>query len=233
MPNVLGFVAFFGLVMVIAMVLFLRGTANVKRNKEVAAVKLIWNQGIWKAFGGAFFLMFSQGGLAYLLPMYVEGLGYDSRMSGTLLSIFGIVAVIIFVSPTNRIFDKVNSSYTLVIGLGLLGVSQILISQTQTVLFLYLTLALYGVGFSLLFPSINTLLIESTKKETRGKAYGYFYAFFSIGVVVASSLLGSLPFDITGSFILTGIVLFFFCVVVLAAMLRAGSRELKWKKSLS
>ena len=51
---------------------------------------------------------------------------------------------------------------------------------------------IYGIGFAFLFPSINSLLIDSTSAEFRGKAYGYFYAFFSIGAVAGSGLIGFL-----------------------------------------
>ena len=158
--------------------------------------------------------MFSQGVLAYLLPLHVEALGYSSRMSGTLMSMFGIIAVLMFVLPTNRIFDKVQSVYTLLIGVCLMAISQILIGQSATTLTLYAVLGLYGLGFAFLFPSITTLLIKSTTSETRGKAYGIFYAFFSLGVVVGSSLLGMLPFNLQQSFLFTGVVLLSFAAVV-------------------
>ncbi|MNI33601.1 putative transporter [compost metagenome] len=158
--------------------------------------------------------MFSQGVIAYLLPLHIQTLGYDSRLSGTLMSTFGIVAVLIFVLPTNRIFDRVASSKTTAIGIGLMGLSQLLISQSSTSLALYFVLGLYGVGFGFLFPSINTMLIKATPKELRGKAYGYFYAFFSLGVVAGSSVLGWLHFSIIEGFIFTGIILLLFAAFV-------------------
>lgn len=158
--------------------------------------------------------MFSQGVIAYLLPLHVQTLGYDSNLSGTLMSAFGIVAVLIFVLPTNRIFDRAAPSTTMALGIGLMGLSQLLISQSTTTLSLYIVLALYGVGFAFLFPSINTMLIKATPAELRGKAYGYFYACFSLGVVAGSSVLGWLPFNIIEGFIFTGIVLLLFAVFV-------------------
>ena len=165
--------------------------------------------------------MFSQGALAYLLPLHVESLGYSSRLSGTLLSMFGIVAVLIFVLPTNRLFDKLQPVYSLIIGLTCIGCSQILISQLTTSTTLYGALALYGVGFAFLFPAINTLLVQSTTPAIRGKAYGYFYAFFSLGVVVGSSGLGALSFSITGSFVFTGTLLMFLASIVLVSVIFA------------
>ncbi|EAZ85856.1 probable multidrug efflux transporter [Bacillus sp. B14905] len=173
------------------------------------------NTGTLKAFSGAFFLMFSQGVIAYLLPLKVQSLGFDSRLSGTLMSTFGIIAVLVFLLPTNRIFDKVNPLKTLSLGIGLMGLSQLLISQADSSSFLYLAMACYGIGFGFLFPSVNSLLIDSTTAEIRGKAYGYFYAFFSLGVVLGSSLLGWLSLGVISGFIFTGIVLLIFAGVIL------------------
>lgn len=173
------------------------------------------NSDTLKAFAGAFFLMFSQGVIAYLLPLKVQSLGFDSRLSGTLMSAFGIIAVLVFILPTNRIFDKVAPIKTLSLGIGLMGVSQLLISQADSSTWLYLAMACYGIGFGFLFPSINSLLIDSTTADIRGKAYGYFYAFFSLGVVLGSSLLGWLSLGIVSGFIFTGIVLLVFASMIL------------------
>lgn len=159
--------------------------------------------------------MFSQGVIAYLLPLKVQSLGYDSRLSGTLMSTFGIIAVLVFLLPTNRIFDKVDPLKTLSVGIGLMGISQLLISQADSNTLLYIAMACYGVGFGFLFPSVNSLLIDSTTAEVRGKAYGYFYAFFSLGVVLGSSLLGWLSLGTISGFIFTGIVLLLFAGAIL------------------
>lgn len=213
-PNVFAFVGILGSLLIVGAA-FLRHLNTSKEKSKESWTSLNWNPGVQKAFMGAFFLMFSQGVLAYLLPLYVESLGFSSRMSGTLLSMFGIVAVLVFILPTNRLFDRVAPVHTLMIGVGILAVSQLLIGQMTTTITLYSVLALYGVGFAFLFPSINTLLIQSTTPEMRGKAYGYFYAFFSIGVVVGSSVLGLLPLGIKGGFLLAGTMLALFFVFVL------------------
>ncbi|SFF07739.1 integral membrane protein [Paenibacillus algorifonticola] len=216
-PFVFTCVAVLGFALAILSAIFLSKYKIPKKEKGEAAVPLagsIWNAGVIKAYGGAFFLMFSQGVIAYLLPLHVQSLGYDSRLSGTLMSTFGIIAVLIFVLPTNRIFDRIAPSITLALGIGLMGLSQLLISQATTTLTLYSVLGLYGVGFAFLFPSINTMLIRATPAELRGKAYGYFYAFFSLGVVVGSSLLGWLPFNTFQGFMFTGAVLLLFAAFV-------------------
>lgn len=199
---------------------FLLKSNQIKREKSTPSTHIpisvfFNNSGTLKAFAGAFFLMFSQGVIAYLLPLKVQSLGFDSRLSGTLMSTFGIIAVLVFILPTNRIFDKVAPIKTLSLGIGLMGVSQLLISQADSSTLLYLAMACYGIGFGFLFPSINSLLIDSTTADIRGKAYGYFYAFFSLGVVLGSSLLGWLSLGIVSGFIFTGIILIVFASTIL------------------
>ncbi|MCY9548562.1 MFS transporter [Lysinibacillus xylanilyticus] len=181
---------------------------------------LFKNIGALKAFTSAFFLMFSQGVIAYLLPLKVQSLGFDSRLSGTLMSTFGIIAVLVFILPTNRIFDRVAPIKTLSLGISLMGISQLLISQADSSTLLYISMACYGIGFGFLFPSVNSLLIDSTTAEIRGKAYGYFYAFFSLGVVLGSSLLGWLSLGIVSGFIFTGIVLLAFATIIICTQKR-------------
>lgn len=216
-PTVFTYVAIFGLLLAILSAMFLSKLQISKKEKADGAARSsasIFNAGVLKAYGGAFFLMFSQGAIAYLLPLHVQTLGYDSRLSGTLMSTFGIIAVLIFALPTNRIFDRVAPSRTVALGIGLMGLSQLLVSQSTSALALYFVLGLYGVGFAFLFPSINTMLIKATPAELRGKAYGYFYAFFSLGVVAGSSALGWLPFTIIEGYLFTGTILLAFAAFV-------------------
>ncbi|WP_431027464.1 MFS transporter [Lysinibacillus sp. LZ02] len=219
-PFVFTTVAIAGVVLAVLTFMFLKMSTSTKKEKKTKE-PFHFNKGVVQAYAGAFLLMFSQGALAYLLPLHVESLGYSSRLSGTLMSMFGIVAVLIFVLPTNRLFDKIPPVYSLVFGLLCMGGSQILISQLSTQGTLYGGLALYGCGFAFLFPAINTLLVHATAPEMRGKAYGYFYAFFSLGVVVGSLGLGVLPFTITGNFIVTGVLLISFSAIVLMTVVFA------------
>lgn len=216
-PFVFTCVSVIGFALAIMSAIFLSKYKPLKKETDdpvVSSFGSIFNSGVIKAYAGAFFLMFSQGVIAYLLPLHVQTLGYDSKLSGTLMSAFGIIAVLVFVLPTNRIFDRVAPSITMAIGIGLMGLSQLLIGQSTSTIALYIVLGLYGVGFAFLFPSINTMLIKATPKELRGKAYGYFYAFFSLGVVAGSTVLGWLPFNLVGGFTFTGILLLVFAGVI-------------------
>lgn len=186
---------------------------NVKTNSEaeqkesITIYAFFQNANIVKAFIGAFLLMFSQGALAYMLPLKVIGLGYDTQTSGLLLSTFGIVAILVFLLPTNIVFDRIKPMFTLAFGMTVMGLSLLLLSQMVSLPSLYICMALYGIGFAFLFPSINSLLVHAVEPAHRGKAYGYFYAFFSLGVVAGSGLTGLLGFTAAGGFLFTGSLL--------------------------
>ncbi|MFJ8248258.1 MFS transporter [Peribacillus asahii] len=186
---------------------------NVKTNSEaeqeesITIYAFFQNANIVKAFIGAFLLMFSQGALAYMLPLKVIGLGYDTQTSGLLLSTFGIVAILVFLLPTNIVFDRIKPMFTLAFGMTVMGLSLLLLSQMVSLPSLYVCMALYGIGFAFLFPSINSLLVHAVEPAHRGKAYGYFYAFFSLGVVAGSGLTGLLAFTAAGGFLFTGSLL--------------------------
>lgn len=200
------------LILAILAIFFLRNFSFERKKisaggQQFKVRELFRHPGMQRAFAGAFFLMFSQGVQALILPLKVEALGFDTKMTGMLLSTFGVVAILIFLLPINRIFDRVRPMVTLAFGISIMGVSMLFLSQMDDLVYLFVALAIYGIGFAFLFPSINSLLIDSSSPEYRGKAYGYFYAFFSIGVVAGSSVIGYLDLTYNGGFMVTGFVL--------------------------
>ena len=221
-----------GIMLIIAVLAFfvLRSFTYVRKTSDKPTsnfrVRMLFTSpGMVRAFAGAFFLMFSQGVLALVLPLKVVSLDFDSKTSGMLLSTFGIVAILIFLSPINRIFDRVKPINTLAFGMSLMGISMLLLSQIDQLNYLYVAMVIYGAGFAFLFPSINSLLIDSSSPEFRGKAYGYFYAFFSIGVVVGSGLIGALGLEFSGAFMLTGILLIAVALYALFGMHRTNKES--------
>jgi MFS family permease len=138
----------------------------------------------------AYCLAASQGILAYMLPLKVVSLGMEDHISGMLISIFGIVAILFFLLPTNRIFDRYHNEIILPIGLLTISVSQALSSFVSSQSLLMISMTIYGIGFALIFPSMAGLILEHSSDYVRGKAFGVFYCFISIGSFLGSSLTG-------------------------------------------
>ena len=165
----------------------------------------------------AFALMISNGTLAFALPLKVAEMGLDSETTGLLLSTFGIVALIVFLSPLNRMYDRFEPITLVVIGLCLIAFVHIMLNFTMNSTIGYLLMCVYGIGFAFVFPSMNKIVADASSKIDRGKAYGIFYAFFSLGAVVGSFLSGAaaeiigLPFSSSATIMLSiGLFLLYF-----------------------
>src|SRR5699024_1598079 len=77
-----------------------------ERNKVQLSqfVPLLKEKLLLQASVAAFALMVSNGTLAYAFPLKTEEIGLASDMTGMLLSVFGLVALIVFLTPINRIY---------------------------------------------------------------------------------------------------------------------------------
>ncbi|WP_172369630.1 MFS transporter [Sporosarcina jiandibaonis] len=165
----------------------------------------------------AFALMISNGTLAFALPLKVADMGLTSETTGLLLSTFGIVALIVFLTPLNRMYDHFAPISLVVIGLSLISFVHIMLNFTVNSTIGYLLMCVYGVGFALVFPSMNKIVADASSKIDRGKAYGIFYAFFSLGAVAGSFISGAaaeiigLPFSSSATIMLSiGLFLLYF-----------------------
>ncbi|MFK4996666.1 hypothetical protein ACI2OX_01410 [Bacillus sp. N9] len=70
-----------------------------------------------------------------MLPLKVADLGQDTQTNGMLLSTFGIVAILIFLLPTNRLFDMIKPLKTLIFGMAMMGIGLMLISFSSSISF--------------------------------------------------------------------------------------------------
>ncbi|MDZ4247061.1 MAG: MFS transporter, partial [Dehalococcoidia bacterium] len=49
----------------------------------------------------------------------------------------------------------------------------------------------FGLGFGIIFPAVTALTAEAVQWSSRGKAFGVFYAVFSVGVVIGAVVSGT------------------------------------------
>lgn len=153
------------------------------------------NEAAATAYYGAFALMFAMGALTYSLPLKAEALGLPTQAAGLMLSVFGVVAISLFILPSNRWFDRVSPLRLCAAGGGIVILSLLALSMIGQQAGMFAVMAVYGLGFALLFPSLNALLVGHVRPEHKGKAFGMFYAFFSLGVVAGSSGLSAFTGD--------------------------------------
>lgn len=178
-------------------------------------IPLLKSRTILQASLAAFMLMVSNGTLAFALPLIVEGIGLTTEATGILLSTFGIVALIIFLTPANRIYDTYNPVQLVIAGIAIIGTAMLLLHMTTNVWVGFLSMIVYGTGFAFVFPSMNRIVADTSTKADRGKAYGIFYAFFSLGVVAGSAISGFVA-ELWGyPFVFCGVVMLLSCVLLI------------------
>ncbi|WP_217585769.1 MFS transporter [Lentibacillus saliphilus] len=146
---------------------------------------------ILQASLAALALMISNGTLAFALPLKVGDMGLTSAATGMLLSTYGIVTLIVFLTPLNRMYDKYSPIALVVNGIAIIGFVHTMLNIVAVAWGVIMLMIVYGVGFALVFPSMNKIIAEASSKIDRGKAYGIFYAFFSLGVIAGSFVSGA------------------------------------------
>ncbi len=87
-------------------------------NSWKSMVGLLKKVPLFYAYLGSFALMFSQGILAYMLPLKVKLLNDGAEVSGMLMSTFALTSILIFILPTNKLFDRFPHENTMNLGLG-------------------------------------------------------------------------------------------------------------------
>ncbi|MGL4520971.1 MAG: MFS transporter [Bacilli bacterium] len=167
---------------------------------------LLSNRRLRPSLIGGFSLLLTLGILTYSLPLKVIALGYDAKLSGMLMSTFGIVAVLVFILPINRIFDRYSPILLMSMGQVLITLVLFFIHFTSNITVLYVAMGIFGLGYALIFPSSNKWIMMSTNEVERGAAFSLYYACFSIGVV-AGSFFASLFTESFGAYSVAIIVL--------------------------
>ncbi|MFV8829972.1 MFS transporter [Alkalihalobacterium sp. APHAB7] len=176
------------------------------------------------AYLSIFLLMYTLGLLTYSLPLKVIDLNLKTELTGILLSVFGLVAILIFVLPTNKVFDQLKKTRLMISGLIVISIALLYLAFALTLSHMIVAMAIYGIGFALIFPSASGTVIERTKEKERGKAFGLFYAFFSLGVICGSFFAGLFSFFPAYQFVIGTMFVLFTVSTYTIAML--------WKKSI-
>ncbi|MCD8502307.1 MAG: MFS transporter [Bacillaceae bacterium] len=153
--------------------------------------------------------------LIFLLPLKVQTIGLPLAYSGMLLSTFGLSAIFVFVLPINRIFNGADREKVICYGMFIISLSLLGLSIFLNLSLLFICLAIYGIGFAFMFPSINALILDHCEKNNRGKGFGIFYAFFSFGVVAGSFVTGFLNLEIDTGFRFGSTLMLTFLVILI------------------
>ncbi|UCB43384.1 MAG: MFS transporter [Dehalococcoidales bacterium] len=158
---------------------------------SLSAVKtLMKRRGLVVAYGSIFAQYFGFGGVVTLLPRYVvDSLGMDAFHVGMLLTVFS-VAFIIVQFPSGALSDRRGRLLPIVTGLCLGIASLVILPMPEGFPLLAVVMALYGLAYGLIFPSISALVADHSRPEERGIATGIFHALLTAGVAIGAPVMG-------------------------------------------
>jgi MFS family permease len=165
-------------------------TAKTTLGEGLNKVKdLLRRKGLIVSYCSIFAQYFAFGGVVTLLPLYVRSLGMGAFHTGMLLAAFAITFIIVQF-PSGTLSDRVGRVLPTAAGLSLSIVSLVALPSLEVFPLLAAAMALYGVGYGLLFPSISALVADHTAAEERGMATGVFHALLTAGVAIGAPIMG-------------------------------------------
>jgi len=182
---------------------------------------LLRRKGLTVAYSSIFAQYFAFGGVVTLLPLYVNNLEMEAFHVGMLLATFAIMFIILQF-PSGALSDKVGRLIPIAAGLCLGVVSLVVLPSVVTFPMLAVIMALYGIAYGLLFPSISALVADHTVPEERGMATGLFHAFLTAGVAIGAPVIGWVGgmVGVELGLILSSVIMILALVIALTALRR-------------
>jgi DHA1 family multidrug resistance protein-like MFS transporter len=144
------------------------------------------------AYLAALSLTIGLGALVTHLPTSLIAQGQPSSASGPPFTAFAVIATLIMASPAASFANHYGRLTPIAIGLGLISGGLLFLSIMSGMSGAIIGMVIFGSGFGILFPTMTTLVTEATSPMNRGRAFGVFYAVYSLGVVIGSGVSGML-----------------------------------------
>ncbi|MBN1369767.1 MAG: MFS transporter [Dehalococcoidaceae bacterium] len=166
------------------------GTMSVLTNiKQMASLLKI--PGLRVAYISIMALYFSFGGLITLLPYHIGGIGLEALHVGILLGIFSAFFIIMQI-PVGYVSDKIGRLKPAGFGLVVCFTSLAILPGMHSLLSLGIIMALFGISFGIIFPSVSSMVIDHSTTRDRGVATGMFHALLTLGVAAGAPLIGGI-----------------------------------------
>ncbi len=183
---------------------------------------------LWAAYAAAFVITVGIGALVTHLPLMLEEQGETAARSGYSFGIYALVAMLVMASPISRAGDRYGRFGPMMLGLVGIAIGLALLGVLEGYGGVVAGMAVFGLGYGLVFPAATALVASATGADRRGMAFGVFYAVYSLGVVVGASgsgRLASLSDDLVGLPFLVAAAVVVAAVPLVAIMRYAASRS--------
>ncbi|HET6946556.1 MAG TPA: MFS transporter [bacterium] len=140
------------------------------------------------AYAAVFAYTVGLGAAVTHLALLLQAAGLSGGAIGMAFGLFALVAVAVMLSPLTRASDRYGRRRPLVTGLMLVALGLLVMGLSG--ISAVAGMGIFGTGFGLVFPSAAALVAESVPPGERGRAFGVFYALWSLGTVAGAGLAG-------------------------------------------
>jgi MFS family permease len=153
--------------------------------------RLLRNRRLLLSYVSGFCLLFSLGALIVFLPLIGQEMGVSSARVGMWFAGFGVAAVIIQLA-LGRLSDRIGREPVIALGFVVIAAALFALPMTRGWETMLSVMAVYGIGFGILFPAMTALLADETNPQTRGTASGIYTAVYSLGAAAGTGSAGAL-----------------------------------------
>jgi len=153
------------------------------------------------------------------LPLRMEAFGASGAGVGSAFTAYALTAMAMMLYPAGRLTDRWSRTGPMTVGLAIAAGAMGVLGGVPGVGGALGGMALFGLGFGLLFPAVTALVTDATALPERGTAFGIFYAVYSLGAVLGSALAGlvaeqagtasGLPFLVMGALAMLAVPLIY------------------------
>ncbi len=159
------------------------------RSETTSFGSIFRSRAILSVFALTLAMTFAIGALITHLPLLVDLAGGSARLTGFAFAAFSAVATLVMLSPALRAADGASRPLAVAGGLLALAVSLASLGALGFAA-AFPAMAVFGVGFGMLFPALGAALAERSASRQRGAAFGIFYSVYSLGVFLGSLAAG-------------------------------------------
>ena len=126
-----------------------------------------------------------------VMPTLMNELGLTGSTVGNLVAVFALVQMI--VSPiAGKWVDQYGRKPIIIIGLIIFAISELLFGLGKSVMVLFISRMLGGLGSAFIMPAVTAYIADITTLKERTKALGYMSAVINTGFIIGPGIGGFL-----------------------------------------
>lgn len=205
-----------GLVITFATVRETAGRSVIAQAGDTSMRSLLASSDLQMAYIATFGFTFGFGALGAFLPSLIEATGAGAAVSGGLFTLLSLIAAVLMLTRVAGRVDDQGPRRPILIGLPLVAVGLVVIGLSGAVGVIALGVALFGVGFGIVYPAASGATAIAAAASGRGRAFGLFNVAYSLGFVIGPPLAGWLSDQFGASPFLTAAVVCAMATVVVA-----------------